>query len=207
MMHGHEKSDSAIVAMKPRTKPSDPPRSRWSEGRGPRGMRASKARAGRRTGKACPRRWSAYGRAARQRKKETVHRALPPSQRCDAAGQAFFALKRDAAPGVDGLTWRDYEADLDRQTRGPARTGAPRSLSGAAVTAAVHTEAGWPAAAARDCRPRGQDRPTGRRVRPGGDLRGGFSRLLVWIPTGARPARCAGCSPRRDLPEASELDA
>src|SRR5438270_7027410 len=27
----------------------------------------------------------------------------------------FFALKRDAAPGVDGLTWQDYEADLDRQ--------------------------------------------------------------------------------------------
>jgi ABC-type Mn2+/Zn2+ transport system ATPase subunit len=23
--------------------------------------------------------------------------------------------KRDAAPGVDGLTWQDYEADLDRK--------------------------------------------------------------------------------------------
>ena len=28
---------------------------------------------------------------------------------------AFFALKRDAAPGVDGLTWQDYEADLERK--------------------------------------------------------------------------------------------
>jgi group II intron reverse transcriptase/maturase len=28
---------------------------------------------------------------------------------------AFFALKRGAAPGVDGLTWQDYEADLDRR--------------------------------------------------------------------------------------------
>jgi hypothetical protein len=28
---------------------------------------------------------------------------------------AFFALKRDAAPGVDGLIWQDYEADLDRK--------------------------------------------------------------------------------------------
>ena len=28
---------------------------------------------------------------------------------------AFFALKRDAAPGVDGLTWQTYEADLDRR--------------------------------------------------------------------------------------------
>ncbi len=28
---------------------------------------------------------------------------------------AFFALRRDAAVGVDGLTWRAYEADLDRR--------------------------------------------------------------------------------------------
>jgi group II intron reverse transcriptase/maturase len=26
---------------------------------------------------------------------------------------AFYALKRNAAPGVDGLTWADYEADLE----------------------------------------------------------------------------------------------
>src|SRR5580700_9522143 len=31
---------------------------------------------------------------------------------------AFFALKREAAPGVDGLTWRDYEADLVRRIKG-----------------------------------------------------------------------------------------
>ncbi|MGF9765058.1 reverse transcriptase domain-containing protein, partial [Microvirga sp. 0TCS3.31] len=28
---------------------------------------------------------------------------------------AFYALKREAAPGVDGMTWRTYEADLDRR--------------------------------------------------------------------------------------------
>src|SRR5690242_8414858 len=28
---------------------------------------------------------------------------------------AFFALKRDAAPGVDGLRWQNYETDLDRR--------------------------------------------------------------------------------------------
>ncbi len=31
---------------------------RWSQGRGPRGTRASNARTGRRSGKACPRRWT-----------------------------------------------------------------------------------------------------------------------------------------------------
>jgi RNA-directed DNA polymerase len=29
-------------------------------------------------------------------------------------GEAFFALKRDAAPGVEGLTWQTYEADIER---------------------------------------------------------------------------------------------
>ena len=50
MMHGREKSDSAIVAGKPTNKAVRPQRSRWSEGRRPRGMRASNARAGLRAG-------------------------------------------------------------------------------------------------------------------------------------------------------------
>ena len=51
--------------------------------------------------------------AARQRKKEKFS-ALLHHVSVDLLGMAFFALKRDAAPGVDGLTWRTYEADLDR---------------------------------------------------------------------------------------------
>ena len=51
-------------------------------------------------------------RVARQRKKEKftalLHHISP--QHLEAA---FFELKEDAAPGVDGLTWRAYEADLD----------------------------------------------------------------------------------------------
>ena len=56
MMYGPEKSDHAIVAMKPTNKVMSPAaeysaacpllRSRWSEGRGPRGMWASKVRTG-----------------------------------------------------------------------------------------------------------------------------------------------------------------
>jgi RNA-directed DNA polymerase len=26
---------------------------------------------------------------------------------------SYYALKRDAAPGVDGTTWKEYETDLD----------------------------------------------------------------------------------------------
>jgi len=61
MMYGREKSGSAIVAGKPTNKRSDPLRSRWSQGRRTRGMRASKARTGHSTGNACQRRWLTYG--------------------------------------------------------------------------------------------------------------------------------------------------
>src|SRR5712691_11552447 len=51
-------------------------------------------------------------KAARQRKKEKFT-ALLHHINIDLLGEAFFALKRDAAPGVDGMRWRTYEADLD----------------------------------------------------------------------------------------------
>jgi RNA-directed DNA polymerase len=52
-------------------------------------------------------------KAARLRKKEKFT-ALLHHINVDLLREAFFALKRDAAPGVDGMTWRTYEADLDR---------------------------------------------------------------------------------------------
>lgn len=30
-------------------------------------------------------------------------------------GDSYYALKRDAAPGVDGITWREYETSLDEK--------------------------------------------------------------------------------------------
>src|SRR6266404_3628875 len=52
------------------------------------------------------------GQAARQRKKERftalLHHVNPDTLRL-----AFYALKRKAAPGVDGVTWDDYEAELE----------------------------------------------------------------------------------------------
>src|SRR5256885_11253872 len=89
-------------------------RSGWSEGREPRGTRASKAGAGRGTGKACHRRWSAYGKPQSKGGRSGSPRSSTTSTpQCSRT--AFFALKRDAAAGVDGVTWQDYEADLDRR--------------------------------------------------------------------------------------------
>jgi group II intron reverse transcriptase/maturase len=68
--------------------------------------------------------------AARQRKKEKFtalfHHINPEMLRT-----AFYALKRDAAPGVDGQTWRTYEADLDQRIadlHGGVQRGAYRAL-------------------------------------------------------------------------------
>jgi group II intron reverse transcriptase/maturase len=52
--------------------------------------------------------------AARQRKKERFttlfhHLSLALFE------EAFFDLKKNASPGMDGLTWQDYEADLERK--------------------------------------------------------------------------------------------
>jgi len=52
--------------------------------------------------------------AARQRKKERFTSLLHHVS-VDLLRLAFLELKRNAAPGVDGLTWQDYEADLERK--------------------------------------------------------------------------------------------
>ena len=52
-------------------------------------------------------------RKAARLKKDEKFTALLHHINLDLLREAFFALKRDAAPGVDGLTWRTYEADLD----------------------------------------------------------------------------------------------
>jgi group II intron reverse transcriptase/maturase len=50
--------------------------------------------------------------AARRRKKDRFT-ALLHHVNQDTLRMAFYALKRNAAPGVDGLTWADSEADLE----------------------------------------------------------------------------------------------
>jgi hypothetical protein len=67
---------------------------------------------------------------ARQRKKEQftslLHHVDPAMLRT-----AFYAMKRDAAPGVDGMTWETYERDLDRKIEdlhARVKNGAYRAL-------------------------------------------------------------------------------
>src|SRR5271170_5601282 len=113
MMHGRGESDSAIVAVKPTNKAersaAEPVEPRAEAEGNANQQSTSRAQSRGTVSQALER----IRQAARQRKKAKFT-ALLHHISIDALGMAFFALKRDAAPGVDGLTWRTYEADLDR---------------------------------------------------------------------------------------------
>jgi len=55
--------------------------------------------------------------AARLRKQERFT-ALLHHINLDLLRMSFYALKRSAAPGVDGVTWQDYEACLESNLQG-----------------------------------------------------------------------------------------
>ena len=47
--------------------------------------------------------------------KRTRFSALPHHVTTELLRDSYYALKRDAAPGVDGVTWQEYETDLDEE--------------------------------------------------------------------------------------------
>src|SRR3954469_8831245 len=131
MMHGREKSDLAIGAAKPANNDGRPSAELVERRAGAEGNAGQD-----RTRRAQDRASVSKGldrirHVARQRKKERftalLHHVTP-----DRLRTAFFALKRQAAPGVDGLTWQAYEADLDRRIESlheRVHRGAYRALS------------------------------------------------------------------------------
>src|SRR6201984_2129006 len=112
LMHGGEKSTPAIVAVKPTNKAvptaAEPVEPR-AGAKGNAGQQSTHRTQGReRVAQALER----IRQAARQRKKERFTSLLHHIS-VDLLRLAFFELKRNAAAGVDGLTWQDYEADLE----------------------------------------------------------------------------------------------
>ena len=113
MMYGHEKSDPAIVAVKPANKAERSAAELVEQRAGTKGNadQQSTRRAQERASVS-----QALGRirqAAKQRKKEKFT-TLFHHISVGLLRLAFFEIKKDAAPGVDSQTWQDYEADLDR---------------------------------------------------------------------------------------------
>src|SRR2546429_4865136 len=113
MMHGREKSDSAIVAGKPTNKAVPTAAEPVEPRAGTKGNASQQSTRGTQGRERVAQALERVRQAARQRKKERFT-ALLHHISIDCLQMAFFALKRDAASGVDGLTWPTYEADLDR---------------------------------------------------------------------------------------------
>jgi RNA-directed DNA polymerase len=122
MMHGHEKSDSAIVAVKPTNKAlnsaaeqstaelfvAEPvePRAETKRNAGQQSTCGTQGQIS--VSQALER----IRQVAKERKKEKFTSLLHHIS-IDLLDEAFFELKEEAAPGVDGLTWTEYEQNLD----------------------------------------------------------------------------------------------
>src|SRR5215470_8628654 len=111
-MHGREKSDSAIIAVKPTNNAvptaAEPVEPRAGAKGNARQQSTHRTQGRERVTQALER----VRQAARQRKKERFT-ALLHHISVDCLRMAFFALKRDAASGVDGLTWPTYACGLE----------------------------------------------------------------------------------------------
>jgi RNA-directed DNA polymerase len=123
MMHGHEKSDPAIVARKPANKVEQlaaeqpaavPTAAEPGEPRaGTKGNACQQTMPWAQSQTSMPHTLERIRKVARARKKERFISLLHHVS-VGLLEEAFYELKADAAPGVDRLTWKDYEAELER---------------------------------------------------------------------------------------------
>src|SRR5690349_282294 len=113
MMNGREKSDSVVVAMNPTNKAGQPAAEPGERGTGTEGNAGQQSTCRAQDRASVSQALDRVRSAARHRKKERFT-TLFHHLSVDLFREAFFALRRDDAPGVDGLTWQDYEADLER---------------------------------------------------------------------------------------------
>src|SRR6516164_9615275 len=123
MMHGHEKSDPAIVAVKPANKAEQSAVERSAAEQtaaepvepraGTKGNAGQQSTCRTQSRESVSQALERIRKVARERKKERFT-ALFHHISVDLLKKAFSELKEDAAPGVDRLMWRDYEADLGR---------------------------------------------------------------------------------------------
>src|SRR5216117_4978 len=123
-MHGREKSDSAIVAMKPANKAGQP-----AAEQAERRVEAEGNMAESRTRRTPSRESVLQGldrvRQAAKAKKKERFTALLHHVTIDLLKEAYSWLKREAAPGVDGRTWQSYKQNVEVDLASPSfATGA-----------------------------------------------------------------------------------
>src|SRR6266853_2956137 len=113
-MYGREKSDPAVVAERQTNKAVQTAAELVERRTGAEGNAGQQSTRRAQDRESVSQALERVRQAAKQRRKERFtalfHHLNPAMLRT-----AFFALKRDAAAGVDGVRWQDYEADLDRR--------------------------------------------------------------------------------------------
>ena len=123
MMHEHEESDSAIVATNPANKAeqhaaeqsaAEPNAAELVERRaGTKGNAGQQSTCRAQSRVSVSQTLERIRKVARERKGEKFT-SLFHHISIDLLDEAFFELKEDAAAGIDGLTWKGYELDLER---------------------------------------------------------------------------------------------
>ena len=114
MMHERGKSDSAIGAVKPANKAERSAAELVEQRAGTKGNADQQSTRRVQDRESVSQALGRIRQAAKQRKKE-VFTSLLHHISTDLLRLSFFAIKKDAASGVDGLTWQDYGADLERK--------------------------------------------------------------------------------------------
>ena len=110
MMHGYEKSDPVIVAVKPANKAGANAAESVEPRTGTKGNADQQSTRQAQDWESVSQALARIRQAAKLRKKERFTSLLHHVS-VDLLRLSFFALKKDAAPGVDGLAWRDYETN------------------------------------------------------------------------------------------------
>ena len=183
-MHDPEKSDSAVVAVKPPNKAGSPAAEAVEPRAGTKGNADQQSTHRTQTRERVT---QALNRTASRKAKEegAVHRASPPCQRRHALDgvpraqtQSRRRCRRRDMAGLRG--------GPRAQSRGPPRKGPPGSVLASTISPDVHTEGGWSAKTAGDRSPGRQDRPGCMRHGAQRHLRRGFPRVLIRVPTWTR---------------------
>ncbi len=115
MMNGHGKSDRPVVPANPaNTEGVKPLMVEWAEGRGLAKGNPPQQNAPRTPCRAgAPSALERIRQAARKDRKMRFTALLHHIYNPSTLREAYFSLKRDAAPGVDGETWRAYGEALE----------------------------------------------------------------------------------------------
>ena len=114
MTNGDEKSDPAVVAAKSANKAERSAAERVEPRAGTEGNADARNTFRAQNRADVSQSLDRVRQAAKERKKEKFT-ALLHHVDVGALHDAFDALRRTAAAGVDGVTWKDYEADLERR--------------------------------------------------------------------------------------------